>query len=246
MRHVIDHVGKGARAAGHFESHVESLVHPEPLLHVVNALARHVHGHVRAHLFRKAEPVVVHIRHHDEARACMLHHRRRHAADRPRAGDQHILAEDIERERRVHRISERIENRRHVVIHARLVVPDIRHRHADVFRERPRAVHTDALRVRAKMPPPREAVPATPAHDMPLRAHDVALAEIIHVRSDVHDLADELMPHDHRHRDRLLRPRVPFENVQVRPADARLEDADEHVVDSDDRLGNVLQPEARF
>lgn len=55
---------------------------------------------------------------------------------------------------------------------------------------------------------------------MALGADDFAGMEIIHVGADGDDFAHELMPHDHWHRDRLLRPCVPFVNVQVGPADA--------------------------
>ena len=40
--------------------------------------------------------------------------RRRHHADRPGAGNQHILAQHVKRQRCVNRIAERIENRLHV------------------------------------------------------------------------------------------------------------------------------------
>ena len=70
--------------------------------------------------------------------------------------------------------------------------------------------------------------------------------EVAHVRADVDDLADELVPDHHRHRDRLLRPVVPAVDVQVGAADPRLADADQDVVDADLRLRDVLEPEARL
>ena len=63
---------------------------------------------------------------------------------------------------------------------------------------------------------------------------------------DLDDLADELVPDHERHRDRLLRPRVPRVDVQVGAADAGLADADQDVVDPDLRLRHVLEPEPRL
>ena len=53
---------------------------------------------------------------------------RRHQADRPGARDQHVLAEDGERERGVHGVAERVEDRGDVLVDARPVVPDVGHR----------------------------------------------------------------------------------------------------------------------
>ena len=55
----------------------------------------------------------------DVPRAGVAHDGDRHAADRAGAGDQHVLAEHGERERGVHRVAERIEDRRDVLVDAR-------------------------------------------------------------------------------------------------------------------------------
>ena len=39
-----------------------------------------------------------------------------HDADRPRAGDQHVLADEVERERGVNRIAQRIADRAELVV----------------------------------------------------------------------------------------------------------------------------------
>ena len=67
------------------------------------------------------------------------------------------------------------------------VPPDIRHRQRDVFRERARPVHPHAHRVRAQVPPPRQAVPAPPANHVPFAAHQIAREEIHDVRAGLHD-----------------------------------------------------------
>ena len=81
----------------------------------------------------------------------------------PAPGDQHVLAEHRERERRVDRVAERIEDRRHVGVDARPVVPHVGHRQRDVLGERAVAVHAQADRVRAQVAAAREAVAAQAA-----------------------------------------------------------------------------------
>src|SRR4051812_2646711 len=91
-----------------------------------------------------------------------------------------------------------------------------------------------------------EVVAAAPADDMPLSAYHVAEVKVVYVGPRRDDLADELVPDHHRHRDGLLCPSIPVVDVQIRPADARLADADEDIVDADFGLGHILQPEAGF
>src|SRR6185436_15147743 len=116
----------------------------------------------------------------------------------------------------------------------------------DVFGERARPLDTQADRVRAELAPPRHAVPASPADDVPLTAHRVAGLEAGHVRADLRDLADELVPDHERHGDRPLRPRVPAVDVHVGAADPRPVDADLDVVDPDLGLRQLFEPEARL
>ena len=153
--------------------------------------------------------------------------------------------EHREGERRVHGVAEGIEDRGDVEVDARRVLPDVRHRQRDVLGERARAVDADALGVGAEVPAPGHAVAAAAAHEVPLAADDVAGREVVHVRADRDDLADELVADDHRHRDRALRPGVPVVDVQIGAADAGAQHADQHVVDADLGLGRVDEPDAR-
>ena len=84
---------------------------PSSRHHVVELLARDVDRARRAHLARELEPVVVDVGDDDVARADVRGDRRRHDADRPGAGDQHVLADQVEGQRGVHRVAERIEDR---------------------------------------------------------------------------------------------------------------------------------------
>ena len=72
-----------------------------------------------------------------------------HQSDRPRPSDQDIFSQQIERQRRMHRVSKRIEDRLDIARDLRVVVPDVALRQAQVFCESTRAVHPDPLGVRA-------------------------------------------------------------------------------------------------
>jgi hypothetical protein len=71
----------------------------------------------------------------DLARADALRHQRAHDADRAGAGDQHILADQIEAERRVHGVAERIEDRAHFSSGHRQGSNDIVLRDGDILAE---------------------------------------------------------------------------------------------------------------
>src|SRR4051812_36381709 len=111
------------------------------------------------------------------------------------------------------------------------MMPDIRHWHGNEFRKGPWAIYADSLRVFAQMPPPGQTIPASTANDMPFGAHNVAAMKIDYVRPDLDDFADELMPHHHGHRNRLLRPGIPFINMQICSANPGAIHANQHIVD---------------
>ena len=182
------------------------------------------------------EPVGIHVGDDDVPGARVAHDRGGHDPDRPGARDQHVLPEHGERERGVDGVAEGVEDRGHVQVDARRVLPDVRHGQRDELGERARAVDADALGVRAEVPAAGHAVAAATAHEVALAADEVTGREVVDVRSDLDDLAHELVADDHRHRDRALRPGVPGADVQVGAADAGALDADQHVVDADLRL----------
>src|SRR4029079_5595638 len=154
-----------------------------------------------------------------------------HAADRPCTRDQHVFAKDGERQRSVDGVAERVEDRGDVLRHARTLMPEIRHRKRDVFRERTGALDAEPDRMSAEVAAPGHAVAAAAADDVPLAADDVAGAEVAYVRPDLDDLADELVADHERDGDRLLRPGVPRVDVEIRAANPGFADPDERVVD---------------
>jgi hypothetical protein len=218
---------------------------PERHLRLRERALPHVERDRRAHLPRELESVRIDVRDHHVAGSRVPYDGRRHQPDRAGARDQHVLAEDRELQRGVHRVAEWVEDRRNVSVDRRLVVPDVRHRQRDELGERAGPVHADPGGVVAEVAPACHAVPASAAHDVSLAADEVAGAEVAHVRPDVHDLADELVPDHEGNRHRLLGPLVPFLDVEVGAADPRAIDADQDVVDPDLGLGDLSHDEPR-
>ena len=143
-------------------------------------------------------------------------------------------------------VAERVEDRGNVQINAWAVLPDIRHWQRDILGKCAGAVDADAGRVFTQMPPPRQAVAAAATDNMTLATDNLAGKEVGDIRADFDNLADKLMPNDQRHRNGLLRPRIPVVDMQVRSADARALDTDQNVIDADTGLGNLFQPQARL
>jgi hypothetical protein len=129
-------------------------------------------------------------------------HRRRHQPDRARADDEDVLAEDREAQRGVHRVPERIEDRRDLLVDPGPVVPDVRDRQHDLLREGAVAVDAEADRVRAEVVAARPAVPAAPADDVALAADESPGWRVADVAADLEHLADELVADDERRLDR--------------------------------------------
>jgi hypothetical protein len=76
-----------------------------------------------------------------------------------------------------------------------------------------------------------------------LAADQVTDRDVTDADPDLDDLADELVPGDHRDRHVLLRPRVPALDVQIGPAQSRPQHLDQDLVGLDLRLRDVLQPQ---
>ena len=127
------------------------------------------------------------------------------------------------------------------------VMPDVGHRQGDVLGERARAVHADALGVLAEVPAAGQAVAAAAADHVPLAADDVArdgsrstfepTSTISPTNSWPTTIGTGIV---------FACPGVPVVDVQVGAADAGAVHADQHVVDADLGLGDVLQPQPRL
>src|ERR1035441_4182194 len=126
------------------------------------------------------------------------------------------------------------------------MAPDVGHGQCNELGKPARPVHSNALRLCAQMPSPGQAVTATPAHHVAFTADDVAGIEVVDVGANADYLADKLMSNHHRHRNRLLGPVVPLEDMHVGAADAGIANAHQNVIDAHGRLCTVLQPQPAF
>ena len=97
---------------------------------------RHVDRERQPHRAGQLEPVVGDVGDDDVTRAGVAGDDRRHDPDRAGPGDEHVLAEDRESERRVHGVAERVEDRRHVEVDAGRMTPHVRGRQARCTRRR--------------------------------------------------------------------------------------------------------------
>ena len=106
------------------------------------------------------------------------------------------------------------------------------------------AIYANALGVRTKMTPAGEAIAAMAAGNVTFADDEIAFGKTFDVIADAIDYADKFVADGHRHWDRFLGPGVPVIYMYVRPADGRLEDADEDVVARNFRKGNLLEPQS--
>jgi len=169
-----------------------------------------------------------------------------HAADRAGPGDEHVLADEVEAQRRVRRVPQRVETAQDIRRDGLVAIPDVGHRHGDVLGKRAVPIDPDPLGGRAKMPPARQAVAATSADHVPFGANEVSDREVVDVAADLNDPPDELVSDGHGHTDGLLCPGVPVVDVHVRAADRGLDHLDQDVVDADPGYGNLFQPQTLF
>src|ERR1700690_2203845 len=90
------------------------------------------------------------------------------------------------------------------------------------------------------------AIAAMAAGDVAFAGHAVAGTEAAHFAADLDDLAGEFMAHGHRHRDGLLRPRIPVVKMDVRAANGGAVPLDQYIVVPHGGFGNILHPDAGF
>ena len=170
----------------------------------------------------------------------------RHEADRPGAGDQHVLAQHRERERRVDRVAERVEDRGDVLVDARPVAARRWSSAGPRTRRTRRRGRRRGRRVGAQVAAAGQAVAAQPAGDVALAADDVAGREVVRRSSPTSTTSPtNSWPTTSGGLIVLRRPGVPRLDVEVGAADPGLADPDQHVVDADLRVGDGLEREAR-
>ena len=138
----------------------------------------------------------------------------------------------------MHRIAQGIENGADLIIHFRRQMNGVESGDLEIFREGAGHVHAHAFgfRIEMEMPGPRHA--AFHADEMAFTGDSVAYFHSAHVRTNFAHHACKFMAHDHGHRNGLLRPLIPFPDVQVSAANAGFRHLDENVIRPD--LGHRL------
>jgi hypothetical protein len=172
------------------------------------------------------------------ARPGVAGHRGRHEPDRTGAADQDVLAEERKGERGMDRVAERIEDRGDILVDARPVVPDVRHRQDNEFGEGPVAPDAEPDGVGTQVAATSETMAAPTADHVALATDEIARVEVRDVGADFDDLADELVADDQGRLDRPLCPGIPRLDVRSVPQ-MRSCGHGRDVVDTDARFRDV-------
>ena len=214
--------------SGHFKTYVKALGQSLLVHDLAQILLRGVDGSVDAHLAGKVEPVFVDVGDHDAACARVFADAAHDNADGARARDEHVLADEREHEGGMRGVAEGVKEGDDVLRQALVDGNDVARRDADILRERTVAVDADADMVLAPLNIAGVTVAAVAAGDMALAGDALADREARDARAKLGDLADILMADDLRGLDVLLRPLVPFVDMDVGAADRGLVDLDEN------------------
>jgi hypothetical protein len=94
------------------------------------------------------------------------------------------------------------------------------------------------------MPPPCTTIAAVTASNVPFARHPIANRKASDFVADLDNLTAVFMPYCHWHRNRFLRPGIPFIDMHVGTADSGLANTNAHVVGAERRDWNVLQFDA--
>ncbi len=138
-------------------------------------------------LLRELQALRIDVGDDDMPGANVARDRAGHDADRPGPGDQHVLAHEIESERRMNRIAERIEDRAELVIDFVGQRHDVERGHAHIFGEGAGYVDADAARLRIEMIAPAARRPALHADHVAFARYALADLETSDVRPELGD-----------------------------------------------------------
>ena len=181
--HRAQHLAKRRRHPGHLEPDVEAFLHLEALHRLIEAGGAHIERARGAHLPRELEPIGVHVGDHDVAAADEAGDRDRHDADGAGACDQHVLADQVEGQRRVGRVAEGIQDRGDLVGDRIGQLEHVAGGQRHVLGEAAGAVDADAERVATQVAASGAAVAAVAAGDVPFARDAIADAESAHFAS---------------------------------------------------------------
>ena len=139
-----------------------------------------------------------------------------HDADRAGAGDQHILAHEVERQRGVHGVAERIEDGAEFVVDIVGQRHDVEGWDFDVFGKRAGNIHADAPGFGIEMETAAARGAAVHADDMTLARNPLTDAQGRARGAQFGDLAGIFVADDHRHRHCPSAPNRPRRRCEYR------------------------------
>ena len=96
VKHVRQNIVERFRIAGHFQSDVESFFHPELFHRAGEFFSAHIQREIDSHFPGELESVGIDVRDDDMSGPSMFANRDGHAANWTGAGDENILANQIE------------------------------------------------------------------------------------------------------------------------------------------------------
>src|SRR5205823_2081532 len=105
VKHVRQDVGESFWATGHFERNIEPFFHAECLHRIGKFFGADVEREIYSHLARELETIRIDVGNDDVARSSVFADRHGHATNRAGAGDEHVFADEIEREGGVDRVA---------------------------------------------------------------------------------------------------------------------------------------------
>src|SRR5205085_11698534 len=100
-------------------------LHPKFWHRIGQFFSADVEGKIDLHFAGEVETIRIDVGNNDVTRAGLFADRNSHATDRAGAGDEHIFADEIERERGVNGVAEWIETGKHLEWDRRISMPAI-------------------------------------------------------------------------------------------------------------------------
>jgi len=175
----------------------------------------------------------------DLRRAARPRHCDREQPDRTASDHRPRPSCDLSRKAGVHRIPQRIQQRRIIYRNGRVDLPDVRLRYAHVFRERAWSIHPKDGHVLTDMRFADPALEALAARHMHLCGDEVAFLHRSDVPAHLRHVSAKLMPRHQRRLDAVLRPVVPLVDVQVGPTDGGGLHLNQNIVGPELRYGHL-------
>src|SRR5260221_12787114 len=127
----------------------------------------------------------------------------------------------------MHRVSERVETRKHLQWNVRICRPDIRLWNYYQLGKRSRPVNPNAASVVAEVAAASQTISAASANYVPLPGDNHPGVKIMDVAAHALNYPHKLMPNHHRSRGRSLCPIIPLENVKIASTRRRTRNSEE-------------------